>query len=478
MKNESGRATVKKSQSFLKIGVIYTMSNIVVKGLAFLTTPIFTRIMSQAEYGQFSNISSWINILATVLTLDLYSAVSVAKYDFNENMNEYLSSSLLFGNVITLVFYSLFELRASWFEQLFGMDRLYIRIVFVYLLFYPAVQLLLAKYRIYNEYKNVLIITWINTIVSFGSQVILVFILTDKLLGRFLGNYAVVTLVDIIYWLIIIVKGKSFSAKYYKHALKLAIPLIPHVLSGVLLASSDRIMINSICGSEDAALYSLAYTISTIASILLTSLNQAWIPWLFDRIDDRKEEIKKAMKTYTEVFTLFCMGLMIFGPEAVLIFGGPEYLPSRYVVAPVVFALMLQFVYTQYVNIEFFRKKNIYISLATILATIINIGLNLILLPKYGYIIAAYTTVIGYIVLALAHYLIVKFVLHEQTLYDRTHIFVNLLICLIMMILSIISYICSGVRIVIIALYLIVSSIWIFKNKHHIISLSQKRKVG
>ena len=62
-----------KPVSFVRIGIVYTLSNIIIKGMSFLTTPIFTRLMSQEEYGSFSNISSWANIISVSYThLDVY----------------------------------------------------------------------------------------------------------------------------------------------------------------------------------------------------------------------------------------------------------------------------------------------------------------------------------------------------------------------------------------------------------------------
>ena len=56
----------------LKAGFWYTFSNFLIKGIAFLTMPIFTRIMSKYDIGVFSNIISWFNILAIITTFLKY----------------------------------------------------------------------------------------------------------------------------------------------------------------------------------------------------------------------------------------------------------------------------------------------------------------------------------------------------------------------------------------------------------------------
>ena len=91
----------------LKSGFWYTVGNFMAKSMVFLSSPIFNRLMSKAEVGDFSNYSVWITILAIVFTLDLYSAVSVARFDYKDELDDFIGSSLILGSSITLFFYLL-----------------------------------------------------------------------------------------------------------------------------------------------------------------------------------------------------------------------------------------------------------------------------------------------------------------------------------------------------------------------------------
>ena len=106
-----------KVASVAKIGIIYTISNIVVRGMAFLSTPIFTRLLTQKEYGDFSNISSWANIISIIVTMQLYVSIVRAKYDYGEEIDKYLSSILILGNLITLIWWGIVECNLSFFES-------------------------------------------------------------------------------------------------------------------------------------------------------------------------------------------------------------------------------------------------------------------------------------------------------------------------------------------------------------------------
>ena len=271
-----------KTASFVKIGMVYTLSNIIIKGMAFLTTPIFTRIMSQEDYGSFSNISSWANIISIITTLCLYSSISRAKYDYDEDIKGYMSTITILGSIFTIIVWAFIELKMNFWENIFDMNRLYIRSIMLYSLFTPAVQTLITKHRMYNEYKKVIALTWITLLVSTFASLGLTYSMSNKLTGRVIGNYAVIAIVDIVFWIYIIVQGKSFSLKMCRYACALSLPLLVHELSGVLLNSSDRIIINQLCGAKKAALYSIAYTIAMVITkhgyrgFLINSKRMMW----------------------------------------------------------------------------------------------------------------------------------------------------------------------------------------------------------
>lgn len=464
-----------RSNSFVKIGMIYTLSNIVIKGMAFITTPIFTRLMSQEEYGSFSNISSWANIISIIATLCLYSSISRAKYDYDEDIKGYMSTITILGSVFTLIIWLLIELKIGFWERLFNMDRLYIRSIMIYSLFTPALQTLITKHRMYNEYKNVIALTWITLLVTTFGALGLTILMSNKLTGRVIGNYTIIAIVDVVFWLYIVIQGKTFSLKMCKYACALSLPLLVHELSGVLLNSSDRIIINQLCGARKAALYSIAYTIAMIVTVVLSSLNQAWVPWFFDKMQKNdRESIRNVVPKYMAGFTVGCIGLMFIGPEMILIFGGENYLEAMYVIPPICLAIEIQFVYTLYVNIEFFEKKTTYISLATAGATVINIALNYYAIPRWGYIAAAYTTVIGYLFTFLFHYIVCKKIGYDN-LFEKKNLLRNLSISIFAMVSCLILYGYTWIRRLVLIGILLILFIYLIKNRNKIINYLSNR---
>lgn len=466
-----------ENASTAKIAVWYVIANIVTKGFAMLSTPIFTRLMSQSEYGQFSTFTSWESIIMILVTLDLTTSISRAKYDFEGRMNEYISSILVCSNIVTFMAYFIVELNHNFFENLFSIDMTYIRMLFVYLLFVPAFEYLQCKHRIYRKYKFFVIFSIGSTVIRTLISIFLVLILNDKLLGRMCGYMIPMIIFNFILWISIITNGKKVSLDCIKYACRISIPLIPHVLSGIVLGSSDRIMITHFCGDDMTALYSVAYSVSLLAALFWTAMNRAWTPWLFDNINAGNEElVQKNSKIYLGIFTYLIMGILLITPEIILILGGKKYYSARYVMPPVILGCAFQFVYGMYVNIETYEKKTFTISIGTTSAAILNIALNWIFIPRYGYMAAAYTTMFSYFMLFAFHFLIVKFKIRKyfNTLFDNKFVFLMIVVMLFFWITSYALYQYNIIRYILIAIYALILFIVIWKYKDTIKKLMKR----
>ena len=209
--------------------------------------------------------------------------------------------------------------------------------------------------------------------------------------------------------------------------------MIPHLLSKYILNQSDRIMITQFCGASDTGLYSLAYSCAMIPIMLGTATNIAWSPWSSEKIHENEfSKVRKASYYYITLFYIVIIGILLLGPEVVYILGGQKYAQAKFVLPPVVMGAAFQFLYNLYVALEQFAKKTVGMAIGTVLAAAINIALNWLLIPKYGYIAAAYTTLFGYACLLVIHYLLARKTGYIEA-YNTKFIFASLgiLMCLI-----------------------------------------------
>lgn len=438
----------------LKSGVWYTVSNFLLQGIAFITTPIFSRLLTKSEFGAYHNYTSWLTIAAIVCTLEFKSSVSRAYYDHREDFDKYLSSITFLGTIITAVFYAVVLLFHGFFENLLSMDLIYIHVMFLNVLFAPALEILQAKHRIQLKYKAFVVISVVMTLSSTFLSVYLVTILKDRLFGRIIGQALPLIIAYIIAFIIVIAKGRTiYNKEYWKYAILFCVPIVPHLLSNAILGTSDKIMITKLVGEEANAVYSLAYSCGMIISVLFTSMNQAWVPWLFEKLHKKENEtVEKVSRLYLIVFLIMLEGAILLAPELMLILGGKAYSSSVMLVPPVMLGYGFKFVYTFYVNLEQFEKKTYFISVGTIFAAAVNITLNLILIPRFGYAAAAYTTLAGYIIMMLLHLAFCCNILKTGQVYNNKLILVLLILSTAVGMLSQLLYANTAVRYSVIAI--------------------------
>ncbi len=392
----------------LKSGVWYTASNFLIKSLAFITTPIFTRMLSQEQFGAFNNYSSWQSILTVFVTLNLSATLISARYDFEKDLNRYNCSMLALGACSVLICGVITNVFGAFFSDLFELSRSYMNLMYLFLLFNPAIELFQSNERFFYKYKMSVLMALLLAVGTTGLSVLLIFIMPDRLLGRTLGAVLPTAFLGGAIIVFYIIKGKGIKLSYWKYALPICLPYIPHLLSLTLLNAMDKTMITKLCGSEDTALYSLAYTCGMIVVLFLTSLNTAFNPWLAEHLHSGEyEEVYRFSKKYILAFCGLAAGVMLFAPEALLLMGGESYMAAKYVMPPVAAGCVCQFLYTMFVNVEQYMKKTVGMAAASVSAALLNFVLNLVLIPKYGYIAAAYTTLISYLWLLAFHMFLV-----------------------------------------------------------------------
>lgn len=443
------------SKLVVKSGLWYTISNFAFKAFSFLSAPIFARMLSKAEFGEYNNLFSWMQILIIFVGLDISSSVIRAKLDFEDDLDRYALSVLTLTTINALILFFVFRVFEQPFLNLIGVKREHLDIVFVYMLFIQAVYIFSTLERARYRYKAFSLITGIGVIGSNGLSILLILIMSEKLNARVIGYFVPYIILGMVLYILLIKKGKTIKFHYYRYALTLSIPLIPHLLSLTILSASDRVMITKMVGAESTAIYSVAYLFISIIIILLDSMNKAWAPWLLDSLKAKDfRTIRKVTSPYFLIFFGLILGSLLIGPEIILILGGERYLEAKYSLPPLVIGTLFQFAYLMYVQLEYYEKKLRMISVATITAATLNIVLNLLLIPIFGYIVASYTTLIGYIVLFIFHYKTIARYGYKD-LFDRKVIFTILISSLVLIPIFIFLYKNDIIRYIVLVLYFI-----------------------
>ncbi len=456
----------------------YTVGNVLNKGIAFLTVPIFARILSKADFGDYSNYSTWAGVFASVLPLSLASSLATARYDYGDRYEKYVSSVLLLSNVVCLAVGAFLFIFIDFAEGFLSLDRKYIYLMVAYLFFLPAFSIFVEMNRLEYKYKLVLALSLSVSVLSTVSSVIFTVRSADQVAGRIFGYQIPMILLHGAVYLYLLRKVSRPELGHWKYGLAISLPLVFHTLGTVVLNSSDRLMIKRFCGSEDMAYYSVAYTVSMMIYIVVVSLNEAISPWVVDCMYQKKQETMVQWFKKIIVFYFLVLNLVILlSPEILLVAGGREYYSAKNVMPPVIGSYLLIFFQILCNNVLRTCKKTSYIAGATAAAAVLNLVLNYWLIPIYGYIAAAYTTLIAY----LALYIIVLVSVKRLDLTRYFPVKQMLLMVaaeIVIVVAASAVYDRSVLRYSLLAVYLAFLAFYLFRNKEVIMQLIGKKLMG
>jgi len=417
--------TEDRSKKALKSGMWYSASSICVKAIAIITTPIFTRMMTKGEYGIASNFMAWYSILIIFCSLNLTYSIGRAKLDFEGKLEEYVGSMQLLSFITTGVICIATIPFIGKVADLLDLTVPLVYILMVNLLFHPAVSFTQSKFRYSYRYKGNIAIAAFTTISSVVVSLLLMNTFSDaRYYAKVLGSVLPITVLALGFWIVNLKNNAvHINLEYWKYGLTISLPLIFHSISLYILSQSDRVMITKICGEDYNGIYTLAYGYAILTNIILSAVNEAWLPWFHDTYHDNGQDlIKKKVKPLVILGCMLGIGCIAIGPEAMKILGPEDYYDGRWAIAPITIGTVCQFIYQQYVHIELHMKKTKYISAGTVIAASLNLVLNLIFIPRFGYIAAAYTTLFCYFVLMIVHLTITRAIMKIH-LYDDWFMF-------------------------------------------------------
>lgn len=404
----------KNNVDYLKSGIWYTIGNICIKGLSFLALPIFTRLLSSEDFGIFNVYLSYENILYVIIGFGISGTVKIAYFDYKEKFNDYMSSVISLTVFIALIIDILATFLIWVCGYVFPNNWSYsmLQLLIFSSLATSIYTLITTKYVICSEYKTNLSISFFYTIFSVLLSVVLCFVVfsSERALARIIGHTVPIMIITYGISLSIMLKSRvTFNKGYWVYALKLGSPLILHSLSMVLMMHIGKLMIDYYLGSSQTGIYSVAVTIASILSIVLGSFDNAWAPWFYRGLSGEPGiNLVKGDNLLAAVFGYLTAVFMLISPDIMRIMVTDEYFVGIYSLIPLVLSCFVNFMYLFAVNQEYFYKKTKTIAVGTIIATLAGILLNYLLIPKFGYITAAFVDLVCKGILFAIHSIIVK----------------------------------------------------------------------
>lgn len=392
----------------VKASLWFLICSFLQKGIAFITTPIFTRIMTPEEYGSYSVFTSWQGIFLVFVSLNLCAGCftrGLVKYE--DERPQFVSSFQGLSFALTVIWTGIYVVFKDFINEITGLTTVQMLCMLVLIWLTMVFGFWSAEQRVDFKYRALVILTLIVSVANTGLGIVFVQFSEDKVTARILGMLLVELIAYFGLFISQLKKGKQFfNKKFWKYALGFNIPLIPHYLSSTVLNSADRIMISDMVGDYEAGIYNLAYQVSMVMTLFNTALTQTIEPWLYKKINSKEiDSISKV--AYPALIGIASLNILLIAlaPEAVAIFAPEEYKEAIYIIPPVAMSGCFMFLYFFFAVFEFYYKKTKFIAGATMAGAVLNIVLNYIFINLFGYMAAGYTTLVCYIVYAVCHYL-------------------------------------------------------------------------
>jgi O-antigen/teichoic acid export membrane protein len=389
---------------------VYGLGSVLVRGLAFVLLPVYTRYLSPAEYGIVALTVTCTVVLGLLYPLGLRAAVSRTYYESGtvgerkERVGTLWIAMVLSAVVMALLLDRIGPSLAVALLPEVPFDpylRLAVWTAFLGVLGLTPLVLLQAQERplafvlltLFTALTTTAVTVWL-VVRGGGAQGYL----QGALVGAGLAAipYLALTIGQI---------RPAFRMSILMPALAFGLPLVPHALAGWALEMSDRAILTRFLPLRDVGVYSLGYQLGAAMGLVTTAFNAAWVPFLFGTLknegDGAHPKLARLVTYYAVALCFVGLGWSLLVEHAITLIAGPEFREAYRITPWVVGGYVFGGLYLIPTNLLFWRQQTRVIPLVTLAAGAANIGLNLWLVPRYGAIAAAWSTLTAYAILMI-----------------------------------------------------------------------------
>ncbi|MGO1653049.1 lipopolysaccharide biosynthesis protein [Senegalia sp. (in: firmicutes)] len=406
------------NRDLLKGTSIYTISGVLTKAGSIIILPLLIRYLTPSEYGIIGSLTPIVQIMSTILICGL-NVAQMRNHNLNKK-NETIGSYIFTLNtfIILLSITMYFILSNDFAKRLWGYIFDLGEINFSYIKAYiilgsldALIFMAISYFQMEKRYKRIGIGSILSFIVNFGLTFLLIINFKMGVTGRILGILAGKLFLISVHYLNYMKNSKfKFRKDFLKDSLAIGTPMILTGLLGTLINYSDRIILAKFSSLEVVGYYSLAYTGGLILLVFIDSFINAWTPVFYDKIEKNKKD--KSLVNTIEIFiaglTLVATAGELFSKEIIyFIFPRNYYNTVDYLPYIISSSVLQGFVY--YLSLFLFHfKDNKYTSMVSGLSAGINILINIIFIPRFGVMVAVWSTIISFILSVTIYFTIIR----------------------------------------------------------------------
>lgn len=401
-------------KEILTHGRNYLIANLATRALAFISIPLYTRLLTPNDYGIVSIYLGVVAILSSVIALS--ADRSVSRYYFDQKSAEDFKRFVGTSSILATVFFIINSILIIVFAEEFGkLTNLNTNTVYLLIPMSLINVVGLTFEQIYGPLKKSKIIaisSLTRVYIGFAISILLILLFKEnKFYGQIIGQIIAGGLM-IIYWGVKIRPyfKIAFDKSYLKYIFTYSIPLIPYALSGVIIEQFGKVAIGNSQSISTAGYYSLALTVGSLVSIAISVTHQAWNPYFMQYMNEKNYlQLDKDFIRIFKVTTVVAFSIATFGGEIGLLLAKREFLGSMYLIP--VFTIGYVFYQLSYAYLRNFgySRSTHYMTITVLISGISNVLLNVILIKPLGELGAAISFALSYIIMAILAGLINKY---------------------------------------------------------------------
>jgi O-antigen/teichoic acid export membrane protein len=388
---------------------VYGLGSLVSRFIAVLLLPVYTRYLSPADYGLIETLIALSAVLTVLLAAGVKSAFFRFYFDEPDGPGRlrvirtsfwFTMASATSGLVAGLL------LAGPISQLLFGTSDHgdLVRAAFVGLWAHVNYEQMTSLFRVEQRSTAYLIATLINLGLTVGATLLLVVALDQGPIGVIVGNFTGTLLV---YVGLLAYRREQLGLELDRPLLRemnrFGMPLVPSALFLWILNFSDRFFLVKLAGAKEVGLYSIGVRLASAIILFLAAFRTAWPAFAYSIEDDREAaRAYSYVLTYIVVITSWmALALGVLAPWLVRLLTTPEFYDAEQVVAPLAFAAAAFGAYIVVViGIGRARQTRSNWAISGV-AALLNVGLNVALIPPFGIMGAAVATIGAYATLFL-----------------------------------------------------------------------------
>lgn len=429
----------------VKGSIWFTFATLFQSLLNILITPLFSRVMTLNEAGEYSLFITWYNIILIFCTLNISGGAFYTilhNQDDEDCRKKVLMNSVYINLFLTFAVFFVVYLLYFLNINFMNMPISYINLMLMSILIDIPIKIYIAYSKYENKYRLCSLSIIIQSVISTALMVLFVYLFQNKVVGRILGKEIglfVAFIIAIVTFLSY--KKTKIDFKLIKNIFIVTAPLLLHYLAQDVLSQSDRVFLERINGKEEVAIYSLAYNFINIIIVFIVAFNSSFTPWLYRKIENKD---KKSIVRITSIYFSFIVFLTtlvgLLSKEIVFILGGEKYGDSVKLIPVLLVTVYFILFYDVISVVEFYYSKTLIASLITVLACLVNICLNFLLIPSLSSFGAAIATGISYFIMCVLHFIAYFYYSSKNNIKDIFNYKILVLILLIGILLLFGSY--------------------------------------